>query len=48
MVSDEIEQLRAKGWSDQKIADLITEATGQNLETAAIERHYVEPKDRQA
>ena len=47
MVSDEIEQLRAKGWSDQKIAELITKATGQKLETAEIERHYIEPKYRQ-
>ena len=48
MVSDEIEQLRARGWNDEKIAELITKASGQKLEADAIKRHFVEREDRRA
>lgn len=48
MVSDEIEQLRKKGWSDDQIATLVSTCTGRDLDAASIGKHYVEPDDRQA
>ena len=48
MVSDEIEQLRKKGWSDNQIAALVSTATGREMDAASIGEHYVDPDDRQA
>ncbi len=46
MISDEIEQLRAAGWDDEGIADLIREASGEPLTADAVEAYYIGPDAR--
>jgi|GEM_PF-1101736 len=46
MVSDEIEQLRAKGKNDEEIATLIADAAGVNVSAIEIEKFYASPKAR--
>ena len=46
MVSDEIEQMRDAGKTDEDIVAVVAEATGHRLDPADIERHYVAPEDR--
>jgi hypothetical protein len=47
MISDEIEQHRKAGRSDQEIADLIRTATGKSVNPAALEAYYATPEQRQ-
>ena len=46
MVSDEIEQLRAQGSTDDQIAGLIEQAIGVRLPSEAISRFYASPVER--
>ncbi len=46
MVSDEIEQLRSKGETDQQIAALITKTIGVELSTEQIAQYYASPEAR--
>jgi len=46
MISDEIEQLKAEGRSSEDIVGLIADATGQRLDPADIDRHYLPPEAR--
>lgn len=46
MVSDEIEQLRAAGRSDEQIAEMVHATTGKTIDPAEIARHYAEPERR--
>ena len=46
MVSDEIEQLRINGKSDDAIAQLMSEATGRNLSADDLARYYATPEER--
>ena len=43
MISDGIEQLRAKGWSDVEIASLIKESTGSVIEADDLAKYYAPP-----
>jgi hypothetical protein len=47
MVSDEIEQLRAQGQSDEQIATLIVNASAIDISAEEIKRYYVPPEQRQ-
>ena len=46
MISDEIEQLRARGDTDDAIAALISETTGIPISSDTIERFYASPEER--
>lgn len=46
MISDEIDQLRGAGKSDQDIAALIEDSTGHLLTAQDIERYYTPEEDR--
>ncbi len=46
MVSDEIEQHRKAGKSDQDIAAIIEQATGKRISAQAISEHYATPDQR--
>lgn len=46
MISDEIEQLRAKGWADAEIAALVAESTGSVMTAQDIADNYVGPAGR--
>ena len=46
MVSDEIEQLRKAGKTDEQIATLIKEAIGIEVPSAAIGEFYASPEAR--
>lgn len=46
MVSDEIEQHRKAGKSDQDIAAIIEQATGKRISAEAIAEHYATPGQR--
>ena len=46
MVSDEIEQLRAQGKTDDQIAELIEQAIGVKLSAETITRFYATPEER--
>lgn len=46
MVSDEIEQHRKAGKSDQDIAAIIEQATGKRITAEAIAEHYASPEQR--
>jgi hypothetical protein len=47
MVSDEIERLRRQGLSNDRIASLITSATGITVSGESIERYYASPQERE-
>lgn len=46
MVSDEIEQLRTQGKTDDQIAELIEQAIGVKLSAETITRFYATPEER--
>lgn len=46
MISDEIEQMRAQGWSDVAIAALVAESTGSVIAAEDIAAHYAPPEQR--
>ena len=46
MISDEIEQLRAAGRSDEAIAALVSKATGAHVDGATITLFYASPEAR--
>lgn len=46
MVSDEIEQLRAKGQSNAEIAQLMASVSGIAIAAEDIEEHYTSPEAR--
>ena len=46
MISDEIEQLRAQGWSDAEIASLVAESTESVMDAEAIAAHFAPPELR--
>ena len=46
MVSDEIEQLRARGMSDQDIAALVASNSKIEISAADIAEHYAPPEKR--
>jgi hypothetical protein len=46
MISDEIEQLRITGASDEEIATLVTNATGVSVAGSAITRFYASSASR--
>jgi hypothetical protein len=46
MISDEIEQLRAKGWSDGEIAALVHESTQSVITAEDIADYYAPPELR--
>jgi hypothetical protein len=46
MVSDEIEQLRIQGKTDDEIAVLIEQAVGVTLPSETITRFYASPEER--
>ena len=47
MVSDEIEQLRKKGLSDEKIASLITSNSKIKVTATELAKYYATPEARQ-
>lgn len=47
MLSDEIEQLRAKGQSDDEIAAMISAHASQGVNASDVAEHYVPPEERQ-
>ncbi|MEE7465133.1 hypothetical protein MFUR16E_30040 [Methylobacterium fujisawaense] len=46
MISDEIEQHRKAGKTDQEIAAIINQATGKGITAEAIAEHYASPEQR--
>ena len=46
MISDEIEQLRGAGHSDEDIAQIVRESTGSTIEADDIAAHYASPDER--
>ncbi len=46
MISDEIEQHRKAGKTDQDIAAIIEQATGKRISAEAIAEHYATPDQR--
>ena len=46
MISDEIEQHRKAGRSDDEIAGIINQATGKAITAEAIRAHYATPEQR--
>ena len=46
MVSDEIEHLRADGWSDDSVAELIRRVTGQEITPEDVTQNYASPQAR--
>lgn len=46
MISDEIEQMRDAGKTNDDIAAIVAEATGQRMDPADIDRHYLAPEGR--
>ena len=46
MVSDEIEQLRQSGKTDEQIAALIKDAVGVSVEPATLSDFYASPEER--
>ena len=46
MISDEIEQLRSAGRSDQEIADLVSRSSGEAVSPEDLQAHYAPPEAR--
>ena len=46
MISDEIEQMRDAGKTNDDIAAVVAEATGHHMDPADLDRHYIAPEDR--
>ena len=46
MISDEIEQLRSRGMSDEEIASLLAQTTGVTVRADAIRIYYAQPVAR--
>ncbi|KQY93086.1 MULTISPECIES: hypothetical protein [unclassified Brevundimonas] len=46
MISDEIEQMRDAGKTNDDIAAIVTEATGHRMDPSDLDRHYIAPEDR--
>ena len=46
MISDEVQQLRAAGYSDEAIARMVRESTGGALTGDDISHHYAPPDAR--
>lgn len=46
MISDEIEQLRSAGKSDEEIADILAAGAGVEISPHAITKFYAEPSER--
>ncbi len=46
MISDEIQQMREAGHSDDDIAAIVRESTGSTLDAGDIEAHYAPPSAR--
>ncbi len=46
MISDEVEQLRSQGRSDQEIADLIRANSNIEITAAEIAENYAPPEER--
>ena len=46
MISDEIEQLRRLGRTDEEIAAMVRENSGIEINAAEIEQFYASPEDR--
>ena len=47
MISDEIEQMRAQGRTDQEVADVIRTVTGHDLPASFLADNYAAPDTRQ-
>ena len=46
MISDEIEQLRARGKDDEQIAALVSAVSGKTVTADQIGRYYASPEER--
>ncbi len=46
MISDEIEQMRDAGKTNEDIVAVVAEATGHRMDPADLDRHYIAPEDR--
>ena len=46
MISDEIEQLRDRGKSDEEIASIICSGSAIRITAAEIREHYASPEER--
>ena len=46
MISDEIEQLRASGRSDEDIAGLVSSSSGAEVSVEELRAHYAPPQAR--
>ncbi|MBU1384380.1 MAG: hypothetical protein ACK4JY_08760 [Brevundimonas sp.] len=46
MISDEIEQMRDAGKTNDDIAAVVAEATGHRMDPADLDRHYVAAEHR--
>ena len=46
MISDEIEQMRDAGKTNDDIATIVADATGHRMDPADLDRHYIAPEDR--
>ena len=46
MISDEIQQMREAGRSDQEVLRIVEAATGQTISPEDLARYYASPQDR--
>lgn len=46
MISDEIEQLRSAGHTDEQIARVLSDATGSVIDASDVGRHYASHDER--
>lgn len=46
MISDEVEQMRAAGRTDDEVAAIVSRETGKEVTADEIARHYAEPDAR--
>ena len=46
MISDEIQQTREAGRSDQEVIDIVAKATGSEIAAEDLARFYASPEDR--
>ena len=46
MISDEIEQMRDAGKTNDDIVGIVAQATGHRMDASDLDRHYIAPEDR--
>jgi hypothetical protein len=46
MLSDEIEQMRRAGYTDETVAQTVSRAKGQSVEASDVQRYYLSVEER--